>query len=278
MFTMLICSKTSLNPRKNPCTLAILGVAALALPLTAAVANAASISVTATVRDFSISYPDFESAIGSEKEILESTLGANGKPVYNIAVKGLTGGSSPTTTGKANFDQWYNDVPGTNHTFTTTLTANETFAGSSIFTYANAAYFPVNGKGFGDEGLSTNFAFTSEIHTSFTYQGGEKLDFTGDEDVWVFINGVLAIDLGGVHPPESDSVSLDTDAATLGITVGGTYDLDIFQAERHTDGSTFNFTTSIVLVDAPDVSEPGLMAVLGLGIAMIGFARRKRAA
>lgn len=275
---MPIGSKTAQYPRKNLRTLAILGFAALALPLTAAVANAASISVTATVRDFSISHPDFESAIGSEKGIVEATLGADGKPVYNVALKGLTGAASPTTNGKANFDQWYNDVPGTNHTFTTTLTANETFAGSGIYTYANGAYFPANGQGFGNEGLSNNFAFTSEIHTSFTYQGGETFDFTGDDDVWVFINGILAIDLGGVHGPESDSVSLDTEAATLGISVGGTYDLDIFQAERHTDGSTFNFTTSIVLVDAPDVSEPGLLAIFGLGIAMIGVARRKRSA
>lgn len=100
----------------------------------------------------------------------------------------------------------------------------------------------------------------------------------GEDDVWVFINGVLAIDLGGVHGPASGSVSLDSAAATLGITTGSTYDLDIFHAERRTSGSNFNFTTSIALVDAPEVSEPGALAILGLGLAGLAYARRRKTA
>lgn len=266
------------NFTKSARMLAVMGLAVLAVPVGATLASAASISVTATVRDFSLSHPDFESFIGNETGIVENTLGPDGKPVYNVTVKGVTGAGSATTTGTANFNQWYNDVPGVNHTFTTTLTANETFAGSGIYSYVNGAYFPVDGVGFGNEGNPNNFHFTSEIHTSFTYVGGETFDFSGDDDVWVFINGKLAIDLGGVHGEVSDSVDLDAAAATLGIATGGVYDLDIFQAERHTSGSNFNFTTSIVLVDAPQVSEPGMLAVFGLGLAGLGYARRKRAA
>jgi len=43
------------------------------------------------------------------------------------------------------------------------------------------------------------------------------------------------IDLGGVHAAETGSVVLDT----LGLTVGNTYNLDTFYAERHTSGSDF---------------------------------------
>jgi fibro-slime domain-containing protein len=257
-------------------SLVALGFAVSLLP--AGAANAASISVTATNRDFSSSHADFEAFITTETGIVTTSLGLDGKPVYNVAAKGLTSLSSATT-GQANFNQWYNDTPSINQTFTTSLIASEAVPGSGIFSYVNTSYFPVNGLGFGNEGNLTNFHFTTEINTEFTYTVGETFSFTGDDDVWVFINGELAIDLGGVHGPITGAVSLDTAAAALGITTGGTYDLDIFQAERHKDGSSFSFTTSIVLVDAPiAVPEPGTLLLLGLGPSGIGFMRRRKAA
>jgi len=60
------------------------------------------------------------------------------------------------------------------------------------------------------------------------------------------------------------------------MTIGETYDLDIFHAERQTTGSNFNFTTSIVLVDAPVVPEPGAIALLGLGMGGLVYLRRRK--
>jgi fibro-slime domain-containing protein len=92
-----------------------------------------------------------------------------------------------------------------------------------------------------------NFGFTSEVKYWFKYdaKGTATLDFTGDDDVWVFVNGKLAVDLGGWHEPLDGSVTIDaTSAAKYGLTDGQVYEIGVFQAERETKGSSFRLTLS----------------------------------
>ena len=214
-------------------------------------AASCGLGIPATVRDFKPStaggHPDFERFSGNSAflGLVKADLGADQKPVYAAT------GATSQSTGPAEFAQWYNDVPGVNQPFDVTLTLTETPPGSSVFTYTNPAFFPIDGKGFGNgpalgDGTSPhNFAFTTEVHLSFTYAGGELFTFRGDDDLWVFINRKLAIDLGGLHPELEGSVSLDARATALGIEKGKSYAMDIFHAERHTDASHFNITTTI---------------------------------
>ena len=112
-------------------------------------------------------------------------------------------------------------------------------------------------QGKDDSGTPHNFFFTTEIHTEFKYNGGEKFNFTGDDDVWVFVNNQLALDLGGVHAAENGSIDIDAQAAKLGLTVGNVYPFDMFQNERHTTESNFRADTDLEFVDCgtivPDV-------------------------
>ncbi|MCX5741609.1 MAG: fibro-slime domain-containing protein [Proteobacteria bacterium] len=194
-------------------------------------------ALTVVLRDFQASHPDFEHALGDDRGLVQPVLGTDNKPVYAPA------GATTTVSGATSFDQWYRDVPGVNMTFTQPLPLTESPPGT--FTFDDQTFFPLDGLGFGNEGNADNFHFTSEIHGTFTYRGGEVFQFVGDDDVFVFVNKRLALDLGGIHGAESQTVDFDASAGQLGITPGMTYQLDVFHAERHTTQSTFRMVTTI---------------------------------
>ncbi|HSQ42419.1 MAG TPA: fibro-slime domain-containing protein, partial [Fibrobacteraceae bacterium] len=88
-----------------------------------------------------------------------------------------------------------------------------------------------------------NYSFSMHVNATFTYIKGQYFQFRGDDDVWVFINNKLVVDLGGVHNPATGTVDLDT----LGLAQGEAYDFHIFYAERNCCGSNFMMRTSINL-------------------------------
>ncbi|HHP7230199.1 MAG TPA: fibro-slime domain-containing protein [Xenococcaceae cyanobacterium] len=200
-----------------------------------------------TLRDFKDTHPDFERTPGVEgfdygldHEITTDTIGENKKPQYK--------NGSYSTTNKTNFDQWYRDVVGVNQSTSYSIELKDEDK-DGIYTYYNASFFPLdNMTDFDAQGRSHNYHFTYELHSQFSYHGGETFEFRGDDDVWVYINGKKVVDLGGVHSEKIQSINLDTIANRINITPGNNYDFDLFFAERHTTQSNFKIQTNLDFV------------------------------
>lgn len=196
--------------------------------------------IPVTIRDFTQAHPDFEGTIGSEKGIVETQLGFDGRPVY-----AKEGQYSQTTNGREAFDQWYRNIPSVNTALNKHLEMVE--IAPQLWEYSNASFFPIDNEGFGNQGNSHNYHFTLETHLRFFYEAGGSFSFRGDDDLWIFINGKLAIDLGGVHSVEEQVIYLDDIADELGIEPGNSYSFDLFFAERHLVESNFHFQTTFEL-------------------------------
>ncbi len=166
----------------------------------------------------------------------------------------------------ANFHQWFRDVPGVNLSKPLSITL-EREEGSPKYVFDDkhsteypSGFFPIDGELYGNSGRPLgapdhNYHFTYELSMNFVYKSDLEQTFTfiGDDDVWVFVDDMLVIDLGGVHSAEMQTIDL---RRCDWLIHNETYTLRFFFAERHTTASNFRIETTLSLMPAelPTVS------------------------
>lgn len=205
--------------------------------------------------DVTNGHADFEAFTGTAvvTGLVASTLGSDGLPVFASSVGS---GSTTMITSSTTFNAWFH-----NSTKNKVINRNMSLplgrqGSSQAWQYDTAAFFPIdNATGSwvtgGQEptincGGAHNLNFTSQSQYFFVYDASVPpftIEIRGDDDIWVFINKKLVIDMGGVHSPATGTVTVDASKASeLGLVDGQVYRADIFHAERRSCASNFRIT------------------------------------
>ena len=215
--------------------------------------------------------------------VVESDLGSNGRPVYSCPGDDCDANpghvferqgedTRPNFNGPVPFAEWYESSSPNARTILSSLDLDRDEDDGTYVFNASGSFYPLDGKGWvsleqeavASNDCAHNVSFTSETHFWFEYQGGESFEFIGDDDLWVFVNRKLAIDLGGLHVSQTGRFVLDADtdddgpdtadgtasvtdrsaahAIDFGMHVGGVYEIVLFHAERNECGSNFKVT------------------------------------
>ncbi|MBQ4377885.1 MAG: InlB B-repeat-containing protein [Treponema sp.] len=192
-------------------------------------------------------HPDFRiNGTGSQKEtgIVKNFLNSNEKPVFNTSTYyGIT---------QTSFDMWFNDTQGINIRIPSTLVlklVDTSYYSAPFYLFKSGDEFdPIHNTGFGKNSAESdsdlnphiNSGWTSEIEFWFEYHGGQsEMEISHTDDCWVFANGILVLDSGGIGGKETNRICFNEDNVQDSFI-----QIKIFTANRNFTESVFSIKLS----------------------------------
>jgi len=96
-----------------------------------------------------------------------------------------------------------------------------------------------------------NFNYVITSAGEFVYHADDELyfEFEGDDDVYLFVDGRLVLDIGSAHSITKTKIKLNDYATILGLMEGETYDFNFYYMERHGVGANMRICTNIRVTD-----------------------------
>jgi len=247
-------------------------VVATVIALAPLVARADTITMSVTYYTISETDQDMNDlASGVFNNEVQKNLGPDGLPVLNTATFGCTTNCFTATplpsdvTASGEITWWSASLNKGGAGGVSDVV--ETGTGTITLPYNNLNFYPPNGTGSGDENGFQAAVFDATLVVPST----ESLTFSlGADDVaFVYLDGSVVCDLGGVHGDSPGSCTTPTINA-------GDHSVELFYADLHVVGAalTFDVTTTGVS-STPEPSSLALFATAFAALGGLGVMRRR---
>lgn len=188
---------------------------------------------------------------------------------------------------KLTFDKQDNGNDSSTYTLksVTSPSGDVTLAGDNFFPLNNADSNVLDcGYNAADGQKGTNYYFGMRYDISFSlngYTGDLLYKFTGDDDLWVFVDGELVLDLGGIHPECGGDVDLwqtgpiarelQTVASRDKVNMSTNHTITVLYMERGGNASNCNMKFIVPNSARIDIADSGNLNFKRLMIGVMGL-------